>query len=57
MLKIPGRYIGDTWYYVDDDTVHCYFLTQPDFTSLGERGLGICRTRYVQRHARGMAWA
>lgn len=39
MLKIPGRYIGDAWYYVDDGTAHCYFLTQPDSTSLNERGL------------------
>ena len=39
MLKIPGRYIGDAWYYVDDGKAHCYFLTQPDSTSLNERGL------------------
>ena len=39
MLKVPGRYIGDAWYYVHEDTAHCYFLTQLDSTPLEERGL------------------
>ena len=30
MLIHPGNYIGDTWYYVDNDTIHCFYLTCPD---------------------------
>ena len=30
MLSIPGRYIGDSWYYVNDSVAHCYFLTSPE---------------------------
>ena len=37
MLKIPGRYIGDAWYYVHEDTAHCYFLTQLESTPIEER--------------------
>jgi len=30
MLTLPGKWIGDPWFYVDGDTVHCYFLTASD---------------------------
>ena len=30
MLIHPGNYIGDTWYYVDNDTIHCFYLTCPN---------------------------
>lgn len=30
MLIHPGNHIGDTWYLVDGDVVHCYYLTCPD---------------------------
>ena len=30
MLVHPGNHIGDTWYYVQDKFVHCYYLTCPD---------------------------
>ncbi len=29
MLKHPGRLIGDAWFYVHDDLVHCFYLTCP----------------------------
>lgn len=30
MLFHPGNHLGDSWYYVDKDTVHCFYLTCPD---------------------------
>jgi beta-fructofuranosidase len=30
MLIQPGHHIGDSWYYVDGDTVHCFYLTCPE---------------------------
>jgi beta-fructofuranosidase len=30
MLTHPGNYIGDSWYYVQDDMVHCFYLTCPE---------------------------
>jgi beta-fructofuranosidase len=29
MLRHKNNFIGDTWYYVNEDTVHCYYLTCP----------------------------
>jgi beta-fructofuranosidase len=29
MLTHPGNHLGDTWYYVQGDTVHCFYLTCP----------------------------
>jgi beta-fructofuranosidase len=30
MLIQPGHHIGDSWYYVEEATIHCYYLTCPD---------------------------
>lgn len=30
MLRHKNNYIGDTWYYVKGDSVHCYYLTCPN---------------------------
>jgi beta-fructofuranosidase len=30
MLTHPKNHIGDSWYYVCNDTVHCFYLTCPD---------------------------
>jgi len=30
MLIYPGNHLGDTWYYVKDDLIHCFYLTCPD---------------------------
>lgn len=30
MLVHPGNHIGDSWYYIDGETVHCFYLTCPD---------------------------
>ena len=30
MLTHLGNHIGDTWYYVDNDTIHCFYLTCPN---------------------------
>ena len=30
MLIHPGYHIGDSWYTIADDTIHCYYLTCPD---------------------------
>ena len=30
MLTHPGNHLGDTWYYVDGGTVHCFYLTCPE---------------------------
>ncbi len=29
MLVHLGNYIGDSWYYVEGDTIHCFYLTCP----------------------------
>jgi beta-fructofuranosidase len=29
LLTHPGNLIGDAWYYVEDDTAHCFYLTCP----------------------------
>ncbi len=29
MLRIPGQYIGDPWFFIHDDRAHCFFLTAP----------------------------
>lgn len=29
MLTHPGNHLGDSWYYVDGDTIHCFYLTCP----------------------------
>ncbi|MBI4516647.1 MAG: hypothetical protein HY699_12620 [Deltaproteobacteria bacterium] len=33
MLRIPGHHLGDSWYYVDGEQVHCFFLICPDTTT------------------------
>ena len=30
MLRDPGKRIGDTWYYVEENICHCFYLTCPD---------------------------
>lgn len=30
MLKDPGKHIGDTWYYIEENICHCFYLTCPD---------------------------
>ena len=30
MLVHKGNHIGDSWYFVENDTVHCYYLTCPE---------------------------
>ena len=30
MLIHPGKHIGDSWYYVEGDLVHCFYLTCPE---------------------------
>ena len=30
MLEHPGCHLGDSWYIVADDTVHCFYLVCPD---------------------------
>ena len=30
MLIHPGHHIGDSWYTIAGDTIHCYYLTCPD---------------------------
>ena len=25
-----GKHLGDSWYFVDDDTIHCYYLVCPE---------------------------
>ncbi len=30
MLIHPGNHIGDSWYYVENDLIHCFYLTCPD---------------------------
>jgi beta-fructofuranosidase len=30
MLNHPGHHIGDTWYYVENEIIHCFYLTCPD---------------------------
>lgn len=30
MLTIPGHHLGDSWYFVDDNVAHGYFLICPD---------------------------
>lgn len=30
MLRHEGNFIGDTWYFVQNDKVHCYYLTCPN---------------------------
>jgi beta-fructofuranosidase len=37
LLTLPGQYIGDSWYFVEDDRVHCFFLTAPETIPLKER--------------------
>jgi beta-fructofuranosidase len=32
MLTIPGHHLGDAWYFVDRDRVHCFVLTCPSGT-------------------------
>jgi beta-fructofuranosidase len=27
MLKHSGNHLGDSWYFIKDDTIHCYYLT------------------------------
>lgn len=39
MLVVPGRYIGDAWFYVEGRTCHCFFLTAPDTVPIAERWL------------------
>ena len=39
MLSIPGKYIGDSWFFGHETNVHCFFLTSPETLSLQERGL------------------
>jgi beta-fructofuranosidase len=29
MLLHPGNYIGDSWYYVEQEIIHCFYLTCP----------------------------
>jgi len=29
MLKHPGKLLGDAWFFVHDDLVHCFYLTCP----------------------------
>jgi len=29
MLVHPGNHLGDSWYYVEGDTIHCFYLTCP----------------------------
>ncbi|MDQ6693630.1 MAG: hypothetical protein M3014_04315 [Chloroflexota bacterium] len=29
MLVHPGNHLGDSWYYVEGDVVHCFYLTCP----------------------------
>ena len=30
MLTHPGNHLGDSWYYVDGNTIHCFYLTCPE---------------------------
>ncbi|MGH2544720.1 MAG: hypothetical protein ACRDIB_18160, partial [Ardenticatenaceae bacterium] len=30
MLTHPGNHLGDSWYYVEGDTIHCFYLTCPE---------------------------
>lgn len=30
MLTHSGNHLGDTWYYVEGDTIHCFYLTCPE---------------------------
>jgi beta-fructofuranosidase len=30
MLIHPGNHLGDSWYYVEGDTIHCFYLTCPE---------------------------
>lgn len=30
MLRHEGNHLGDTWYYVEGDICHCYYLTCPE---------------------------
>lgn len=30
MLIHPGNHIGDSWYYVENDKIHCFYLTCPE---------------------------
>jgi beta-fructofuranosidase len=30
MLSVPGHHVGDAWYFVDGERVHCFFLICPD---------------------------
>lgn len=30
MLLHPGNHLGDTWYFVDGETIHCFYLTCPE---------------------------
>ena len=32
MLRVPGHHLGDSWYYVDGNRAHCFFLICPDTT-------------------------
>lgn len=29
MLVHPGNHLGDSWYYVEEETIHCFYLTCP----------------------------
>ncbi|MBA4419625.1 MAG: hypothetical protein C0391_00580 [Anaerolinea sp.] len=30
MLKHPGNHLGDSWYFIEDQKVHCFYLTCPE---------------------------
>ena len=30
MLKVSGNRIGDSWFYIEGDIAHCYFLIEPE---------------------------
>jgi beta-fructofuranosidase len=30
MLKHPGNHLGDSWYFIEGETIHCYYLTCPN---------------------------
>ena len=41
MLKDPGKHIGDTWYYIEENICHCFYLryctcNQPGLDPLDE---------------------
>src|SRR5512139_362929 len=30
MLKHPGNHLGDSWYFIEGDVAHCFYLTCPE---------------------------